>query len=152
MLVTFRSHDYWGGYPQNLAACCLWLCKLAEAHGMAVGQVMCVSHSAHIYVERDGAAAHAKIEAHRGAGIRWDQRSSWRVSKMHDNGPIGGPITVRSLRAEALTPDGSEVIATYEAKTPETLLRRIAESGLVTETGAALWLGREVERVWRNRT
>jgi hypothetical protein len=61
-----------------------------------------------------------------------------------------GPPTF-SLRASALTPDGSEVLQVFEAKTPERLLRDIEESGLIQATGSALWLGGEVERVWARR-
>lgn len=177
-LVTFRSHDLFGAYPQNLAAVCLWLTRLAEEHGMGVGQVMCVSHSAHVY-QRDWAAAQEVAAAGRAPVVRWDQRSSWRVTR------TGGPVlqgqkdvrydeltdgefywTCRNcgrtdahsqectpgealaLRAEALTPDGSEVIAVFESPSPGNLRLQIERSGLVTEIGAALWLGAEIDRVW----
>ena len=64
--------------------------------------------------------------------------------------PVPGP-SLFSLRATALTPDGTEVLRVFEAKTPERLLRDIGESGLIQEVSGALWLGREVERVWVGR-
>jgi hypothetical protein len=56
------------------------------------------------------------------------------------------------LRATAFTPgptsDG-KVIAVIEAPTPGALRLQIERSGLVTEIGAALYLGTEIERVGR---
>lgn len=78
MLVTFRSHDAFSGYPQNIAACCLWLVRLAELHEMDVGQLVCVSNSAHLY-ERDWAPTQEVVEAYEPPAIHWDQRSAWRV-------------------------------------------------------------------------
>ncbi len=60
------------------------------------------------------------------------------------------PRPVYELGATALTPDGSEVVATFEAPNPGNLRLQLERSGLVTGTGAALWLGAEIERVWRN--
>ena len=56
------------------------------------------------------------------------------------------------LRATAFSPgptsDG-KVIAVIEAPTPGALRLQIERSGLVTEIGAALYLGTEIERVGR---
>jgi len=208
--VTFRSHDVYSAYPQNIAAVCLWLCRLAEKHDMGVGTVTCLSVSAHLY-DRDWSAAQTVVDAHKPPAIRWDQRASWRVEKVEIPQPwpevddvisyvhrsqdveyagewrIDGynrddagervsvglvPVNVYpeghgilrvttsdlngirpwpqyELRATALTPDGSEVLGTFEGRNPENLARVCVESGLITETGAAVWLGREIERVWR---
>lgn len=51
------------------------------------------------------------------------------------------------LRATALNPDGTSVIATFEASTAEALRSKIERSGLCTSTGSALWLGDEIRRV-----
>lgn len=141
LTICFRSHDLANAYPTNLAAACLWLVKTAEAHGMAVGTLTCLSMSAHIY-EHAYKAAQDAVKAYKPKpGPRWDQRAAWHVAVRVD----------RRLQATVTTPDGSNVVAGFEAKTPETLLRDIAESGLIQETGSALWLGREVERVRRSR-
>ncbi len=59
------------------------------------------------------------------------------------------------LRAVALAADGqgsvinsTKPIAVLEAESPSALRLAITRSGLVTETGAAMWLGAEIERVW----
>lgn len=162
--VTFRSHDYFGAYPQNLAAVCLWLCRLADKRGMEVGTVTCVSVSAHLY-DRDWDAARAVVKAYKPPAISWDQRASWRVEKIQgkadvplmewaDGSPAGPMIKVRTqhLRATAMNPMGEHVLATFEARTPEALARQCVDSGLITEIGAAVWLGREIERVARGDT
>jgi hypothetical protein len=51
------------------------------------------------------------------------------------------------LRATALTPDGKEVIAVFEATTPEALRSQIERSGLISSVGSALWVGDEIRRV-----
>ena len=59
--------------------------------------------------------------------------------------------TTRVLVAEALTPGeegGDSVIATFEAPSPGALRLAVIRSGLVTDVGAACWLGSEIERVW----
>lgn len=250
MTVTFRSHDLYGAFGLNLAACCLWLVRLADKLGMAAGTLTCLSMSAHVYA-RDLADAQKVVAAYKPPpGPRWDHRTAWRAelvraetvvsltdtdailrswldrmsawetdmndatvaddaldrvaaafvdhptwtpkqprcyliagrdslfvreaqrnNSLKDRAltaieterliglvaqevaklpPMPGP-PIFSLRASALTPDGAEVLQVFEAKTPEKLLRDIGESGLITETGSALWLGREVERVWAGR-
>ncbi len=166
--INFRSHDYFAAYPQNLAAVCMWLCDMSARQGMKVGTVTCLSLSAHLY-ERDWDAARKVVDGYQPPAIRWDQRSSWRVEvsqRMCSAGtcerPEGhnghhsqfdGPTPKDAMtsptyfRATAMTPDGSEVIATFEAKTAADLARQCINSDLVTEIGAAVWLGREIERV-----
>lgn len=142
LTVVFRSHDLFGAYPLNLAAACLWLVRTAEKHGMLVGSLTCLSMSAHVY-ERDYAVAQAVAEGYEQSGIRWDQRTSWHVTTV-------GEMNDEGLRADALAPDGSRVVASFQAKTPETLMRLVAESGLIQEVGSALWLGAEIEKLWRS--
>lgn len=239
MTITFRGHDLFTGYPLNVAACCLWLVRLADKLGMSVGTLTCLSMSAYVCV-RDMADAQKVVAGYRPpAGPRWDQRAAWRVELVRTETtlqPVGPFETMRawndqnrisfeqamerveatllglgdfvrgqpqlragrrlyiretkadgslenrdltpdeltrltiliaeeapklppmpgspafSLRATALTPDGTEILQVFEAKTPEKLFRDIAESGLIQEVGSALWLGREVERVWTGRT
>jgi hypothetical protein len=196
--VTFRSHDMFSAYPQNIAAVCLWLTRLAASNSMEVGTVLCHSVSAHIY-DRDWAAAQDTVKAYKPPAVRWDQRSTWRVLKvggaarvLPTQAGVGAPDlfggfidgadsdgdficsacnrdnidgyhhvecsvgvraggTQRQIRAEALTPDGTEVIAVFEAPTAGSLALKVTRSGLVTSIGAALWLGREIERVGGER-
>lgn len=89
MTVVFRSHDLWGGYPLNLAACCQWLVDWSRDLGMAVGTLTCLSSSAHIY-SRDYNAANAKIEITPQLAIHYDQRSTWRVEPF-DGEPLHDP-------------------------------------------------------------
>ena len=59
------------------------LVKMAEKHGMEVGTIMCVSNSAHIYMDRDATAAQDVIKkAGKGPTIRWDSRSVWRLERL----------------------------------------------------------------------
>lgn len=155
MTVTFRSHDLFAGYPLNLAACCLWLVRLADKLGMSVGTLTCLSMSAHVY-DRDLADAQKVVTAYKPpTGPRWDQRAAWRVELVRAVSPhaaVAGRGPVTSIRAQAITPDGATGLQVFGAKTPEKLLRDIGESGLIQEVGSALWLGREVERVWAGRS
>jgi len=159
--VVFRSHDTYAAYPQNLAAVCLYLCRMAEKHGMEVGTVTCLSVSAHLY-SRDWAAARAVVELHKPPAMQWDMRSSWLVEAAVGGCTIfaGQPCScyaregacrhnkVKAIRATATDPSSHEVIAVVEARNPENLRREILATGLVTSMGAALWLGDEIRRVW----
>lgn len=158
--VTFRSHSMFDAHPQNLAAVCLYLCRLAEKHGMDVGTVTCLSVSAHLY-DRDWDAARAVVEAYKAPVLEWDGRSSWAVEKTggNDYGDLidtvraGGEYVPPSdgLRATATDPTGENILGVFEGRNPENLARACVDSGLLTTTGAAVWLGREIERVWRSR-
>lgn len=155
MTITFRGHDLFTGYPLNLAACCLWLVRLADKLGMPVGTLTCLSMSAYVCV-RDMADAQKVVAGYRPpAGPRWDQRAAWRVDLVRAESPhaaVAGRGPVTRIRAQALAPDGATGLQVFEARTPEKLLRDIGESGLIQEAGSALWLGREVERVWAGRS
>lgn len=148
MTVTFRSHCLYAGWPTNLAGLCLWLVEEAERLGMAVGTLTCMSMSAHLYA-KDWNAAEGVISKHYDSNREpsWDQRSSWRVERFEGEALDIGEYANPTFRATALTPGGSEVIAVFEASTPESLRTQIEKSGLVTSTGAALWLGDEIRRV-----
>lgn len=138
LTVMFRSHDLFAAYPQNLGACCLWLGEEAEAHGVAVGTITCVSMSAHIY-DRDWSRVGALWADYKRKGLRWDERSMFRVERDGEQ-----------LRAVAMTPSGDEVIGVFTAKTGAALRAQLEDSGLIQELGAALWLGSEIERVERS--
>jgi len=161
MTTFWRSRDFYAAVPQNMAACCLWLCRLAEKHGMEVGTCTDVSVSGHLY-SRDWDAARAVVKAYEPPAIRWDQRASWRVEKIRGTAKVplmewndGSPaspmvkVCTQQLRATAMDPMGEHVLATFEARTPEALARQCVDSGLITEIGAAVWLGREIARVAR---
>lgn len=80
LVVAFRSHDLYAGYPLNAAALCLWLSEEAEAQGMTIGTLTMHSYSAHVY-ERDWAPALKVVAENPPPVVQWDQRSSWRVVK-----------------------------------------------------------------------
>ena len=175
LTVMFRSHDMFAAYALNLASVCMWLCEMAEKHDMTVGTLTCISSSAHI-CERDWADAEKLVEERRfwkTRDIELDERSCWSVTvtagdecdvcdgrgeiadicpPSHDGFDIpcrrcdGGRVN-RLLRATATNRDGSEVIAVFEAKTPEALRRKVLDSGLITSISNALWLGDEIRRV-----
>lgn len=134
MQVSFRSHDLFGGWPLNLSGFCLWLCELADELAMSVGQLTCVSLSAHLY-EHDLRAAQEVVEKARPAPwIAWDSRSSVLVER-HDEG----------LRATVLTPDGADVIFVAEGSLAKVQVD-LQRSGFITSIGHALWIGSELQR------
>ena len=163
--VTFRSHDLFAGYAENLAALCRLLVDTAARQGMAVGSVTCHSLSAHVY-DRDWSSARdaiAAYEARTRGQLDLDQRSSWHVEnvfdacvacdgtgdhKDHTGNDCGqcdghGRINKR-IRATALTPDGGRVLRVIEGTNVQGLRGQIERSGLVTSIGSALWLGAEL--------
>ncbi len=135
MTVMFRSHDLFGAYPLNLASAALFLQHVARVHRMKVGTLTCVSCSAHVY-DRDYVDAERIIMERIPKQIGWDPRSTWRVELVDSR-----------LRATALSPDGAEITAVFEGKTPEGVRAKIERSGLIQSVGNALWLGSELERV-----
>lgn len=136
MTVMFRSHDLFGAYPLNLASAALFLQHVAGVHRMKVGTLTCISCSAHVY-DRDYADAEGIIEARIPKQIGWDPRSTWRVELVESR-----------LRATALSPDGVEVTAVFEGRTPESVRAKIERSGLIQSVGNALWLGDELRKVY----
>ena len=155
--VVFRSHDYFAAYPMNLAALASWLIREADGHSLDVGTMTCLSVSAHLY-DRDWNDARDIIDDHLPKGHQWDPRSTWRVevvpidpllgsAHLIDGAPeVPSYLKVPHIRATALTPDGAEVVATFEGRTAEAIQRKIERSGLLTTTGNAMWLGRELAK------
>ena len=139
-MFVFRSHDMFAAYPLNIAALASWLVREADGHDMAVGTLTCVSVSAHLY-DRDWNDARAIVDQHAPKGHQWDPRSTWHVETTINLAGVGYVI-----QARALTPDGAEVVATFEGRTAEAVQRQIERSGLLTTIGNALWLGRELAK------
>jgi thymidylate synthase len=137
MRVAFRSHDYWAGYPINLAALARLLVETAGRMAMQPGMLTCISYSAHLY-DRDLDGARELTEGYREVGLRMDYRTTWLVDR---DGEAGW------LRATALTPDGGTVVAVLTARTAAQLRAKVEQSGLIQEWGNALWLGAEIQRV-----
>lgn len=149
LFATFRSHDMFAAYPQNLAALCAWLVQVAGRFGHEVGSLHVTSVSAHLY-DRDWNEAASAVEKAR-HGLDWDQRSSWRVevvdlAREGFTGLGSDHIDARRIRATAMTPDGAEVVSVFEGATAHALRTAIERSGLVTTVGAALFLGEELMR------
>lgn len=148
LTVVFRSHDVYGAYPLNLAACCRWLVETAAQQGMSVGTLTCLSLSAHVY-DRDWNVARL---AYRYLTKTWQQdpRSAWRVSATPAGGvrvcSDGKPVPIVYC-AEAIAPDGASVLKVFKASTKARLLRDVQASGFVTTVEHALWLGAEIGRL-----
>ncbi len=150
LTVTFRSHDLFGGYALNLGALCRLLVETLATlktrgwdERVQVGSITCLSMSAHVYT-RDLVAAEKVVAGYRRKGLRMDPRSTWSVRWVLTN-------EVWMLRAVALTPDGADVLMSFEGRTGGALRAKIEESGLIQEVGNALWLGGEIERVERDK-
>ncbi len=114
LTVQFRSHDMWGGWPMNLLAFCRVLVETAERLRMAVGHLVCLSMSAHLY-DRTWAKAETLANAWRPRGLQLDSRSSWRFEVGPPTGWEPKPIEigdkVRDVGPQAdtwkvLEPDG----------------------------------------------
>jgi len=150
LFVTFRSLDFYIDAALELAAVCLWLTRTAEKHGMAVGRVMGVFNTAHI-LERDWEASSYEVtEAFDLSTIQSGASLVWRVERVEVQVDGRSHQTTDAVRATALYPTGSDIVAALEAPTPMELMLEIDRSGLVTNIDRALWLGREIERVWRD--
>ena len=76
---------------------------------------------------------------------KWSQdaRSAWRVWREADDRWTGG----YRYHAEATDPEGTRVLATFQAPTKERLVKDIQASGLVSSVEHALWLGAEVGKL-----
>lgn len=166
LCVQFRSHDLYGAYVQNLAACCYWLVAWAHHLHARVGTVTCLSMSGHVY-DHAMEKAEAVVASWKRPTITWDPRSQWRFEVASDpcttcvnimtyatnrTCPIcNGTRTVnRRIRAIASEP-GPEggIVAVFEAPTAGALRVQIERSGLVTNAGHALFLGGELAAIER---
>jgi thymidylate synthase len=160
LTFVFRSHDYFAAYPMNVAALTSWLVREADTNGLEVGTITCLSVSAHLY-DRDWNAARAIVDDHLPKGHQWDPRSTWRVEVVPGQSggkgraivqPNGSTVfgcvvdTLPFIRAVALTPDGVEVVGTFEGRTAADVQAKVERSGLLTTVGNALWLGRELAK------
>jgi thymidylate synthase len=146
---VFRSHDYFAAYPMNVAALASWLIREADARGLEVGTITCLSVSAHLY-DRDWHDARQVIDEHLPKGHQWDPRSTWRVEVHRPASSTIILVDPPTIRATALTPDGVDVIEVFEGRTAEAVQRKIERSGLLTTIGNALWLGRSLAEAEAN--
>lgn len=116
LVVAFRSHDLYEGWPLNLAGILLWQCELAKKLGLRPGSLTCTSYSAHVY-ERDWTAAEQTIEEHYEKARHepdWDQRSTWHVELVQPatvEKPVAVGETLRVPRSASDTVDTWEVQA-----------------------------------------
>lgn len=135
LTLVFRSHDLFAGWPLNLGGWAMYGCARASALGVLPGFLVCHSVSAHVY-QRDWVDADKQV-AEISRELRWDRRSQWHVGK-GSNG---------QLVVKAFNPDTEQLLRTFEGSSVATLRAEIEASGLVTEIGAAMWLGAELQRV-----
>jgi hypothetical protein len=71
--------------------------------------------------------------------------SRWFRCEAHIPRNGGMPLPkVKAIRAVCLTPDGNGITCIFEGKTATEIALQIERSGLITQTGNALWLGGEL--------
>lgn len=134
--LHFRSHDLFGAWPINIGGFGVWMNRLASHHGFRLGTVTCLSTSAHLY-ERDRATAEALVATHRSPWPVFDRRGHWRIERVETG-----------FRAMVYAADSDVHPAlVLEAPTVGSLAKQVEQSGYVTSTGNAIWIGRELERV-----
>ncbi len=139
--VSFRSHDMFKGYPENMLGL-----RLLQEHlrlqlvarlgqRVVLGPICCTSLSAHIY-EQDYAAAQDVIREHGGHGTRpgTDPFGNYVVEGAGEN------LTLTQLDPATNTP-----LRSWRGNAGK-LMRVIDRENLTSSAGHAAWLGAEIER------
>lgn len=149
--ACFRSHDLLRAFPSNLWGLGNLGEEVAALLGLSLGSLSGVSLSAHVY--EDG-WDEARALAQKRRLAPQDARGNVVIDVV-DVGievDVGIDVVDVGLRATWRAPgDEGEVLDSLVAPSPQQLLGLIRRARWVTSVEHALWLGREVERVWRER-
>lgn len=143
---VFRSHDMFGGWPNNALAVLRIHRHVAKEVGAGLGSVEIISHNAQIYT-RHHAAAEEWLATHgftlanasREIVFRPDPAGSFSFTVLED----------RRVRAQLVNPTGDEVLWETEHANPSVLIRWIVES-MVLEPQHIRYLGSEEEKLNRS--
>ncbi|MEK9148066.1 MAG: thymidylate synthase, partial [Patescibacteria group bacterium] len=143
---TFRSHDMYGGWPNNVLAILRLHRRVAEELGVALGSVEVISQNAQIYSRHLEAATQwldqrgfTLARASHAIGFRSDPAGSFAFTILED----------KRVRAQLLNPAGDEVLWETEHANPSVLIRWIVES-MVLEPQHVRYLGAEEEKLNRS--
>lgn len=146
---VFRSHDMYGGWPNNALAVLRLHRQIAAELGVGLGWAEVVSQNAQIYLRHLPAVE--DWLAHR--GFRFAQAGSHTRFRPDPAGSfafsiIGERAGERQVRAQLLSPSGDEVLWELESPNPSLLIRWIVAS-MVLEPQHVRYLGGEEEKLMR---
>jgi thymidylate synthase len=150
MTATIRSNDMYLGWPENayglrylqdwvrcmvlkLEGCC------QDDSGLVMGDTVIVSQSAHLY-EDCWAPAKEVLSEHRRYKEWWDEKGQWIIESIAMEG-------CTYVEAVLQSPEGDILFRTQG--TPGRVRRDIAEMGLVSDIGHALYVGQMIENAAR---
>ncbi len=143
---VFRSHDMFGGWPNNALAVMYVHRMVANALGAGLGSVEIISQNAQIYTRHTAAAEEwvrqmgfTLEQASHHIGFRIDPAGSFTFTILTDN----------RVRAQLVSPAGDEVLWEAESANPSVLIRWIVES-MVLDPQHVRYLGAEEEKLNRS--
>lgn len=148
----FRSHDMFGGWPNNVLAVLHLHRKISESLGLDLGSVEVISQNAQVY-SRHLAAAEEWLqkkkftfeEASHQIGFREDPAGVFVFSIV----PAEEEQTRRIVRAQLMNQRGDEVLWEQENPNPSVLIRSIVEF-MVLDPQHIRYLGCEEEKLNRS--
>ena len=131
--ASFRSHDMGDAYALNLNALRYMQKDVCAKEGWGVGNLVCVSTSAHIYAYYyEKAAQHVK----QCTACTWDKRGNVSVS-INENNLV---VTLRS--------PGGEYLTEYTGKDPTTILDEMILANVLSQPGNWTWLALELASIY----
>lgn len=143
---VFRSHDMFGGWPNNVLAILRIHRLVAEKLGVGLGSIEVISQNAQIYTRHIATAEEwlskrgfTLARASHIIGFRPDPAGSFAFTILPD----------RKVRAQLMSPAGDEVLWETEHANPSVLIRWIVES-MMLEPQHIRFLGAEEEKLNRS--
>jgi len=148
MSATLRSNDMFGGYPENALALRLLQEKIRKEltkevykglpdHEFALGDLVVISHSAHIYEESWEPAKNILKKNYRGAvsdHLLLDGRGSFFITLDESN---------KLINVDYLTPDG-EKITSFQGNSALDLRDVLVRENVVSTPGHGIYIGVEL--------
>jgi len=139
MTATIRSNDMFQAWPENAyglralqehvrCGVLKYEGEFQDTDSLALGDLVIVSQSAHIYEDCWGPAKEL-VEKHRRYREWWDEKGQW----------VFEDTTPGRCKAILLAPSG-ETLQEFEG-TPTTIRAKIAKKGLISDIGHALYVG-----------
>jgi len=145
---VFRSHDMYGGWPNNVLAILTLHRRVATELGVGLGAVEVISQNAQVY-SRHLSSIQEWLE-----GRKFSLAGSGRLTRYRPD-PAGSFVFSvieqderRGVRAQLLAPSGDAVLWEAESHSPSVLIRWIVES-MILEPQHVRYLGTQEERLHR---
>lgn len=133
MFAYIRTNDMFRGWPKNAAGLRHFQMRLAKEAGVEVGELTITSGSAHLY-DRDWLAVDRMLEADQRRFMIFDPKGDFVLSRTNDG-----------IQADHY--QGGLLIQRLVAPNPAAMERAILP--FVSDVSHALFVGREIERVWK---